>query len=138
MEVLEGDARRGEDEGARLFVVNRLFVERYKQWKSDLHQYFQTFDDPQVTLEEGCPKEFKDREKIGYGSVVIFRSLTMWRKPTRSIGRRRLFSTIRVRGPSHIGWKRGGKGVQNSRMPMSLQTFMFDTGMSWPSPFMRR
>ncbi|KAB2615053.1 hypothetical protein D8674_021641 [Pyrus ussuriensis x Pyrus communis] len=25
-----------------------LFVERYKQSESDLHQYFQTFDDPQV------------------------------------------------------------------------------------------
>ncbi|TQD83202.1 hypothetical protein C1H46_031257 [Malus baccata] len=45
-----------------LAYVNRLFVERYKQWKSDLHQYFQTFDDPHVVFEEGCPKEFKGRE----------------------------------------------------------------------------
>ncbi|KAB2595394.1 hypothetical protein D8674_030844 [Pyrus ussuriensis x Pyrus communis] len=40
-----------------------LFTEWYKQWKSDLHQYFETFDDSQVTLEEGCPKEFDDWEE---------------------------------------------------------------------------
>ncbi|CAL9016724.1 unnamed protein product [Prunus brigantina] len=42
--------------------VNRLFGERYKQWKSDLHHHFQAFDDPQVTLQEGCPKELEGRE----------------------------------------------------------------------------
>ncbi|XP_070662772.1 uncharacterized protein [Malus domestica] len=42
--------------------VNRLFSERYKQRKSDLHQWFQEFDDPQVALEEGCPKELEDRQ----------------------------------------------------------------------------
>ncbi|KAB2612428.1 hypothetical protein D8674_034744 [Pyrus ussuriensis x Pyrus communis] len=44
-----------------LAYFNRLFAGRYKQWKSYLHQYFETFD-PLVTLEEGCPKEFEDRE----------------------------------------------------------------------------
>ncbi|KAM1718190.1 hypothetical protein ACFX11_025936 [Malus domestica] len=29
-----------------LVYLNRLFSERYKQWNSDLHQYFQQFDDP--------------------------------------------------------------------------------------------
>lgn len=46
-----------------LVYVNRLFAECYKQWKSDMHQYFQTFDDPQVALEEGCSKEFEDQEE---------------------------------------------------------------------------
>ncbi|KAB2630723.1 hypothetical protein D8674_008242 [Pyrus ussuriensis x Pyrus communis] len=45
-----------------LAYVNKLFSERYKQWKSDLHQYFETFDDSQVAFEEGCPKEFEGRE----------------------------------------------------------------------------
>ncbi|CAL9022219.1 unnamed protein product, partial [Prunus brigantina] len=45
-----------------LTYVNRLFGERYKQWKSDLHHHFQAFDDPQVALEEGCPKELEGRE----------------------------------------------------------------------------
>ncbi|BBN68947.1 hypothetical protein Prudu_658S000100 [Prunus dulcis] len=35
-----------------LAYVNRLFSERYKQWKSDLHHYFEAFDDPQVALQE--------------------------------------------------------------------------------------
>ncbi|CAL8176315.1 unnamed protein product [Prunus armeniaca] len=45
-----------------LAYVNRLFGERYKQWKSDLHHHFQAFDDPQVALQEGCPKELEGRE----------------------------------------------------------------------------
>ncbi|KAI5325638.1 hypothetical protein L3X38_034712 [Prunus dulcis] len=42
--------------------VNRLFAERYKQWKSDLHHHFLAFDDSQVTLQEGCPKELEGPE----------------------------------------------------------------------------
>ncbi|BBN69320.1 hypothetical protein Prudu_882S000100 [Prunus dulcis] len=45
-----------------LTYVNGLFAERYKQWKSDLHHHFQAFDDPQVALQEGCPKELEGRE----------------------------------------------------------------------------
>ncbi|XP_016650502.1 PREDICTED: TMV resistance protein N-like [Prunus mume] len=45
-----------------LAYVNRLFGERYKQWKSDLHHHFQAFDNPQVALQEGCPKELEGRE----------------------------------------------------------------------------
>ncbi|CAL9025550.1 unnamed protein product [Prunus brigantina] len=45
-----------------LMYVNRLFGERYKQWKSDLHHHFEAFDDPQVALQEGCPKELEGRE----------------------------------------------------------------------------
>ncbi|KAI5312196.1 hypothetical protein L3X38_041369 [Prunus dulcis] len=37
-----------------LAYINRLFAERYKQWKSDLHHHFQAFDDPQVALQEEC------------------------------------------------------------------------------------
>ncbi|CAL2238224.1 unnamed protein product [Prunus armeniaca] len=45
-----------------LVYVNRLFGKRYKQWKSDLHHHFQAFDDPEVALREGCPKELEGRE----------------------------------------------------------------------------
>ncbi|KAI5312791.1 hypothetical protein L3X38_041965 [Prunus dulcis] len=45
-----------------LAYVNRLFSERYKQWKTDLHHHFEAFDDPQVALQEGCPKELEGRE----------------------------------------------------------------------------
>ncbi|XP_048422735.1 uncharacterized protein LOC125469440 [Pyrus x bretschneideri] len=78
MEVFEGDAKRvrtkvrsylltnynfDDINHNMLAYVNKLFTEWYKQWKSDLHQYFETFDDSQVTLEEGCPKEFDDWEE---------------------------------------------------------------------------
>ncbi|TQD82341.1 hypothetical protein C1H46_032114 [Malus baccata] len=33
-----------------LAYLNRLFFKRYKQWKSDLHQYFEIFDDPHVAF----------------------------------------------------------------------------------------
>ena len=42
--------------------VSRLFAERYKQWKCDLHYHFQAFNDSQVALQEGCPKELEGRE----------------------------------------------------------------------------
>ncbi|CAL8091557.1 unnamed protein product [Prunus armeniaca] len=45
-----------------LAYVNRLFGERYKQWKSDLHRHFEAFDDLQVALQEGCPKELEGQE----------------------------------------------------------------------------
>ncbi|CAL9017862.1 unnamed protein product [Prunus brigantina] len=56
-----------------LAYVNRLFGERYKQWKSDLHHHFQAYDDPEVALREGCPKELEGREdKIDvFGDVYV-------------------------------------------------------------------
>ncbi|CAL9026889.1 unnamed protein product [Prunus brigantina] len=42
--------------------LNRLFSDRYKQWKSDLHHYFEAFEDPEVALQEGCPKELEGQE----------------------------------------------------------------------------
>ncbi|CAN6704518.1 unnamed protein product [Malus baccata var. baccata] len=39
-----------------------MLEETKNKWKSDRHQCFQQFDDPQVTLEEGCPKELEDRQ----------------------------------------------------------------------------
>ncbi|KAB2630873.1 hypothetical protein D8674_008392 [Pyrus ussuriensis x Pyrus communis] len=41
--------------------VDLLFDERYKQWKSDLHKHYELLDDPEVTLEEGCPLKLEDR-----------------------------------------------------------------------------
>ncbi|CAL8084894.1 unnamed protein product [Prunus armeniaca] len=51
-----------------LAYVNRLFGERYKQWKSDLHHHFQAFDDPQVALQEGCPKELENKAQVNKGN----------------------------------------------------------------------
>ncbi|XP_048430902.1 uncharacterized protein LOC103957778 isoform X2 [Pyrus x bretschneideri] len=66
-----------------------------------------------VALEEGCLKEFEDQEKIRGR-----------RKPTRSIGRRRLFSTIRVRGPSHIGLRRGERGSKFPKIDVFVDVYV--------------
>ncbi|CAL8112690.1 unnamed protein product [Prunus armeniaca] len=41
---------------------------------------------------------------VGRGSALIFQAPNFVQKSIRAIGRRRLFSTIQVPGPSHIGW----------------------------------
>ncbi|CAL8990344.1 unnamed protein product [Prunus brigantina] len=87
--------------------VNRLFGERYKQWKSDLHHHFQAFDDPQVALQEGCPKELEGREDSWAWLCAHFQA------------------------PDYVGGR-------NSQRSTSSVTFMFDLGMSWSSPFIRR
>ena len=76
---------------------------------------------------------------VGFGFVVIFSRRPMWRRrrQTRLIKRRRLLSIIQVRGLSPIRWRRNGRRLQNFRRSTSLLTFMFDLGISWPSPFMR-
>ncbi|BBG93088.1 hypothetical protein Prudu_000997, partial [Prunus dulcis] len=55
-----------------LAYVNRLFSQRYKQWKNDLHHHFEAFDDPQVALQEGCPKELEggriNKAKVNKGN----------------------------------------------------------------------
>ncbi|BBH05066.1 hypothetical protein Prudu_016352 [Prunus dulcis] len=65
-----------------LTYVNRLFAERYKQWKSDLHHHFQAYDDPQVALQEGCPKELEGGRIVGSGSALIFKRPNLRKKKT--------------------------------------------------------
>ncbi|CAL9018036.1 unnamed protein product [Prunus brigantina] len=83
--------------------LNRLFSDRYKQWKSDLHHYFAAFEDPEVALQEGCPKELEGREDSWAWLCAHFQAPDFVPKSIRAIGRRRLFSTIHVIGPSPIG-----------------------------------
>ncbi|TQE02392.1 hypothetical protein C1H46_012031 [Malus baccata] len=88
-----------------LAYVNRLFAERYKQWKSDLHQYFETFDDLQVALEKGCPKEFEDREDNWVWLCSHFQEADYMKKAkaNKSNQEKKIFSTISIQGPFHIG-----------------------------------
>ncbi|BBH02282.1 hypothetical protein Prudu_012803 [Prunus dulcis] len=65
-----------------LTYVNRLFAERYKQWKSDLHHHFQAYDDPQVALQEGCPKELEGREDSWEWLCAHFQAPNLRKKKT--------------------------------------------------------
>ncbi|BBG93573.1 hypothetical protein Prudu_001631 [Prunus dulcis] len=64
-----------------LAYINKLLSERYKQWKSNLHHYFEAFDDPQ------------NKAKVNKGNR-----------------KKKLFSIIQVSGHSPIGWMHGGRG----------------------------
>ncbi|CAL2225476.1 unnamed protein product [Prunus armeniaca] len=58
----DGEGHLEDLDEESLEYVNRLFGERYKQWKSNLHHHFEAFDDPQVALQEGCQKELEGQE----------------------------------------------------------------------------
>ncbi|BBG93608.1 Ankyrin repeat family protein [Prunus dulcis] len=55
-----------------LAYVNRLFSERYKQWKSDLHHHFEAFDDPQVLFKRVARKSLRggriNKAKVNKGN----------------------------------------------------------------------
>ncbi|BBH09126.1 hypothetical protein Prudu_021542 [Prunus dulcis] len=85
-----------------LTYVNRLFAERYKQWKSDLHHHFQAYDDPQVALQEGCPKELEGG-RINKAQV------------NKGNRKKKTFSTIPAPDPFRIGWMHGVGRVQVPR-----------------------
>ncbi|XP_050110950.1 uncharacterized protein LOC126589633 [Malus sylvestris] len=120
-----------------LVYVNGLFSEWYKQWKSDLHQYFETFNDPQVALEEGCPMKFEGWEDNWAWLCSYFHEPRYVKvKANKSNREKKTF-------PHHFGSKPFSykiearqRRVQNSQRLMSLTTFTFDLGISWSSPFM--
>ncbi|KAB2611264.1 hypothetical protein D8674_019296 [Pyrus ussuriensis x Pyrus communis] len=101
-----------------LEYINRLFSERYKQWKSDLHQYFEAFEDPQV--EDNWVWLSNQFQEPGYVKVKANKS-------------NRDKKTLLHHSGSRPFSYRMEAGVQNSRRSMSLATFMFDPGMSWAS-----
>ncbi|KAB2611091.1 hypothetical protein D8674_019123 [Pyrus ussuriensis x Pyrus communis] len=119
-----------------LAYFNRLFAKRYKQWKSDLHQYFETFDDSLVALEEGCPKEFEDWEDNWVWLCNHFQESSYVKKAKANKINREKKTFLHHLGLRPFSYRM--EGVQNSRRSMSLETFMFDLGMSPPPSFFPR
>ncbi|BBH02227.1 hypothetical protein Prudu_012736, partial [Prunus dulcis] len=94
-----------------LAYVNGLYSERYKQWKSDLHHYFERLMIHKSLFRRIARRSLRGGRIVGRGSALIFRHpLLIKPKSIRAIGRRRLFSIIQVSGPSLIGWMDGGRG----------------------------
>ncbi|BBH09179.1 hypothetical protein Prudu_021603 [Prunus dulcis] len=120
-----------------LAYVNRLFSERYKQWKSDLHHYFEAFDDPQVALQEGCPKELEGREDSWAWLCAHFQAPAFVNKAKVNKGNRKKKTLLHHSGSRPFSYRMDARrqGGPNSQRSTSLATFMFDLGMSWPSPF---
>ncbi|BBN68712.1 hypothetical protein Prudu_541S000500 [Prunus dulcis] len=95
-----------------LAYVNRLFSERYKQWKSDLHHYFEAFDDPQVALQEA---------KVNKGN-------------------RKKKTLLHQLGSRPFSYRMDARRQGGSKFP-EIDVFgdvYVRPGMSWPSPFIRR
>ncbi|BBH07246.1 hypothetical protein Prudu_019124 [Prunus dulcis] len=92
-----------------LTYVNRLFAERYKQWKSDLHHHFQAYDDPQVALQEGCPKELEGREDSWEWLCAHFQAPEFANKAQVNKGNRKKKTLLHHSGsdPFRIGWMHG-------------------------------
>ncbi|KAL6287125.1 hypothetical protein ACE6H2_011515 [Prunus campanulata] len=116
-----------------LGYINRLFADRYKQWKSDLHHHFQAFDDPQAALQEGCPKELEGREDSWQWLCGHFQEADYVKMAKANKGNREKKTLLHHSGsrPFSYRFRRG----PNSQRLTSSATFMFDLGMSWRSPF---
>ncbi|BBG96977.1 Protein of unknown function D, partial [Prunus dulcis] len=56
-----------------LAYVNRLFLRGTSSGRATCTTILRRFDDPQVALEEGCPKELRGGRIVGHGSALIFR-----------------------------------------------------------------
>ncbi|BBH09133.1 hypothetical protein Prudu_021549 [Prunus dulcis] len=99
-----------------LAYVNRLFSERYKQWKSDLHHYFEAFDDPQVALQEGCPKEFEGREDSWAWLCAHFQAPAFVNKAKVNKGNRKKKTLLHHSGSRPFSYRMDARwGVQIPR-----------------------
>ncbi|BBH07574.1 HXXXD-type acyl-transferase family protein, partial [Prunus dulcis] len=108
-----------------LTYVNRLFAERYKQWKSDLHHHFQP-----MMIRKSLFRRVARRSLRG-GRI---------NKAQVNKGNRKKKTLLHHSGssPFRIGWMHGvGRGPSSQRST-SLVTFMFDPGMSWRTTMVER
>ncbi|CAL2271139.1 unnamed protein product [Prunus armeniaca] len=97
--------------------VNRLFGERYKQWKSDLHHHFQAFDDPQVALEEGCPTELEGREDSWAWLCAHFLAPEYVNKATVNKGNRKKKTLLHHSGSRPFSYRMDARRRAGSKFP---------------------
>ncbi|CAL9026450.1 unnamed protein product [Prunus brigantina] len=100
-----------------LAYVNILFAERYKQWKSDLHHHFQAFDDPQVALQEGCPKELEGREDSWAWLCTHFQALEYVNKATVNKGNRNKKTLLHHLGSRPFSYRMDARRRGGSKFP---------------------
>ncbi|CAL2248334.1 unnamed protein product [Prunus armeniaca] len=121
-----------------LAYINRLCAEKYKQWKSNLHHHFQAFDDPQVALQEGCPKELEGWEDSWAWLCAHFQAPDYVNTTKLNKGNRNKKTLLHHSSSRPFSFRMDARwwGGPNSQRSTSLAKFMFDLGMSWASPFM--
>ncbi|BBN69787.1 hypothetical protein Prudu_1169S001800 [Prunus dulcis] len=100
-----------------LAYVNRLFSERYKQWKSDLHHHFEAFDDPQVALQEGCPKELEGREDSWAWLCSHFQAPAFVNKAKVNKGNRKKKTLLHHSGSRPFSYRMDARRQGGSKFP---------------------
>ncbi|BBG99405.1 hypothetical protein Prudu_009087 [Prunus dulcis] len=100
-----------------LAYVNRLFAERYKQWKSDLHYHFEAFDDPQVALHEGCPKELEGREDSWAWLCAHFQAPNYVNKAQVNKGNRKKKTLLHHSGSRPFSYRMDARRRRGSKFP---------------------
>ncbi|CAL2267375.1 unnamed protein product [Prunus armeniaca] len=100
-----------------LAYVNRLFGERYKQWKSDLHHHFQAFDDPKVALQEGCPKELEGREDSWAWLCAHFQAPDYVNKAQVNKGNRKKKTLLHHSGSRPFSYRMDARRRGGSKFP---------------------
>ncbi|BBH09243.1 Ankyrin repeat family protein, partial [Prunus dulcis] len=113
-----------------LAYVNRLFSERYKQWKSDLHHYFEAFDDPSRS-QEGCPKELEGREDSWAWLCAHFQASAFVNKAKVNKGNRKKKTLLHHSGSRPFSYRmdarrHGGPNSQRSTSLATLKTTMVE------------
>ncbi|TQD73441.1 hypothetical protein C1H46_041027 [Malus baccata] len=94
-----------------------------------------------VALEKDCLKEFEGREDNWAWLCSHFQEPSYVKKVKANKSNRDKKTILYHFGLRPFSYRMEAqrrviiKGIQNSRRSMSLATFMFDPGMSWPSPF---
>ncbi|CAL9005877.1 unnamed protein product, partial [Prunus brigantina] len=97
--------------------LNRLFSERYKQWKSDLHHYFAAFEDPEVALQEGCPKEFEGREDSWAWLCDHFQAPDFVNKAKVNKGNRKKKTLLHHSGSRPFSYRMDARRREGSKFP---------------------
>ncbi|CAL8999750.1 unnamed protein product [Prunus brigantina] len=97
--------------------LNRLFGERYKQWKSDLHHHFQAYDDPEVALREGCPKELEGREDSWAWLCTHFQAPDFVNKTQVNKGNRKKKTLLHHSGSRPFSYRMDARRRGGSKFP---------------------
>ncbi|BBH07196.1 hypothetical protein Prudu_019064 [Prunus dulcis] len=121
------------------YNLEDLDEESLAYWKSDLHHHFEAFDDPQVLLKRVARKSLR-REDSWAWLCAHFQAPAFVNKAKVNKGNRKKKTLLHHSGSRPFSYRMDARrqGGPNSQRSTSLATFMFDLGMSWPSPFIRR
>ncbi|BBG99617.1 hypothetical protein Prudu_009362, partial [Prunus dulcis] len=90
---------------------------RVVDWKSDLHHHFQAYDDPQVALQEGCPKELEGREDSWEWLCAHFQAPEFANKAQVNKGNRKKKTLLHHSGSRPFSYRMDARRREGSKFP---------------------